>query len=84
VTTGGIESIVLACKAYRELARERGNEYPEILCGVTAHTAFDKAAEMLGMSIRHVPVDEVTKRVDVSAMKRMTTSRTAVLVGSAP
>jgi glutamate/tyrosine decarboxylase-like PLP-dependent enzyme len=40
---------------------QRGNEYPEILCGVTAHAAFDKAAEMLGMRIRHVPVDEVRK-----------------------
>lgn len=84
VTTGGTESIILACKAYRELARERGNEYPEILCAVTAHAAFDKAAEMLGMTIRHVPVDQSTMRVDVKAMRRMISSRTALLVGSAP
>jgi len=36
------------------------------------------------MSIKHVPVDEVTQRVDVAAMERMVTSQTAMLVGSAP
>ena len=68
VTTGGTESIILACKAYRDLARaERGIEVGEILAPVTAHAAFDKAADLLGMRIKHVPVDEVTKRVKVRA-----------------
>ncbi len=43
---------------------QRGNEYPEILCGVTAHAAFDKAAAMLGMTIRHVPVDKVFNTIN--------------------
>jgi len=85
VTTGGTESIILACKAYRDLIREeKGVEVPEMLVPVTAHAAFDKAAAMLGMRIRHVPVDDVTKRVDVAAMKKMISRRTAMLVGSAP
>lgn len=85
VTTGGTESIILACKAYRDLARaERGIEVGEILAPVTAHAAFDKAADLLGMRIKHVPVDEVTKRVKVEVMRRMITSSTAMLVGSAP
>ena len=33
---------------------------------------------------RHVPVDEVTKRVKVETMSRMISSRTVMLVGSAP
>ena len=33
---------------------------------------------------RHVPVDEVTKRVKVDTMARMISSRTVMLVGSAP
>jgi len=85
VTTGGTESIILACKAYRDLAREeRGVEVTEMLVPVTAHAAFDKAASMLGMRIRHIPVDDVTKRVNVQAMKGMISARTAMLVGSAP
>merc|ERR1719362_1944282 len=74
VTTGGTESIILACKAYRDKGREAGIEVGEMLVPVTAHAAFDKAAELLGMSIRHVPVDEVTKRVKVETMSRMVSS----------
>jgi len=85
VTTGGTESIILACKAYRDLARqERGVEVGEMLVPITAHAAFDKAASLLGMRIRHVPVDEVTKKVKVDSMRRMITTRTIMLVGSAP
>merc|ERR1711971_1220470 len=84
VTTGGTESIILACKAYREKGREAGIEIGEMLVPVTAHAAFDKAAELLGMRIRHVPVDEVTKRVKVETIARMISSRTVMLVGSAP
>lgn len=84
VTTGGTESILLACKAYRDMALEKGVEYPVILCPVSAHAAFDKAADILGISIKHVPLDEVTQRVDVAAMERMVSSQTAMLVGSAP
>ena len=84
VTTGGTESITLACKTFRDLAREeKGIEVGEILCCITAHAAFDKAAAMLGMRIRHVPVDPVTMRLDVAAMRSMISRRTVMLVGSA-
>jgi len=85
VTTGGTESIILACKTYRDLARDtRGVEIGEILVPVTAHAAFDKSADILGIRIRHVPVDDVTRRVDLKAMKRMINKNTIMLVGSAP
>ena len=85
VTTGGTESIILACKTFRDLARDtRGVEIGEILVPETAHAAFDKAADLLGIRIKHVPVDPVTKRVDVKAMKRRISWRTIMLVGSAP
>merc|ERR1719323_50973 len=51
VTTGGTESIILACKAYRDKGREDGIEIGEMLVPVTAHAAFDKAAELLGRMI---------------------------------
>jgi sphinganine-1-phosphate aldolase len=63
MTSGGTESIMLACRAYRERAVARGIRHPEIVCPVTAHAAFDKAADTFCMKIRHVPVDPKTKKV---------------------
>ena len=54
------------------------------MCPISAHAAFDKAADILGIGIRHVPVDPETLKVDIAAMKRAICSRTCVLVGSAP
>ncbi|CAJ0573776.1 unnamed protein product, partial [Mesorhabditis spiculigera] len=83
MTTGGTESIVLACFAYRNRAYALGNDDPVILCPITAHAAFDKAANLCGMRIQHVPVDE-NQRVDVKAMERLIGRHTCMLVGSAP
>lgn len=45
MTSGGTESLLLACKAYRDYAREKkGIKWPEIVCAVSAHAAIDKAA----------------------------------------
>jgi len=85
VTSGGTESIILAMKAYRNYAREvKGIENPVIVCPFSAHAAFDKAADILGIGIRHVRVDPETQKVDIAAMKRAICGRTCVLVGSAP
>jgi sphinganine-1-phosphate aldolase len=63
MSSGGTESIMLACRAYRERALARGIRHPEIVCPVTAHAAFDKAADFFCMKIHHVPVDPKTKKV---------------------
>ena len=48
VTSGGTESIILACKAYRDCARfEKEIREPIILAPFTVHAAFDKAAQLL-------------------------------------
>jgi len=44
MTSGGTESILLACLAYREKAKERGVKYPNMVMNNNAHAAFDKAA----------------------------------------
>ena len=85
VTSGATESLILACKAYRDYARNvAGISRPEMLVPVTAHAGWDQAAQLLDMRIRHVPVDVATSRVDVAAMKRMIGRNTAMLVGSVP
>ncbi|XP_036430201.1 sphingosine-1-phosphate lyase 1 [Colossoma macropomum] len=84
VTSGGTESILMACKAYRDLAYERGIKHPEIIAPVSVHAAFDKAAHYFGMKLIHVPLDKKTMKVDVKAMKRAISKNTAMLVCSAP
>ncbi|XP_034753532.1 sphingosine-1-phosphate lyase 1 isoform X2 [Etheostoma cragini] len=84
VTSGGTESILMACKAYRDMAYERGVKYPEILAPVSVHAAFDKAAHYFGMKLVHIPLDKKTMKVDVKAMKRAISGNTAMLVCSAP
>ncbi|XP_066549009.1 sphingosine-1-phosphate lyase 1 isoform X2 [Amia ocellicauda] len=84
VTSGGTESILMACKAYRDLARERGIKHPEILAPISVHAAFDKAAHYFGMKIIHIPLNPTTMQVDVKAMRSAISKNTAMLVCSAP
>ncbi|XP_067876512.1 sphingosine-1-phosphate lyase 1 [Heterodontus francisci] len=84
VTSGGTESILMACKAYRDLGAERGVKYPEIVAPLSAHAAFNKAAQYFGMRIVHVPLDKRTMQVDVKAMKRAISRNTVMLVCSVP
>lgn len=83
MTSGGTESIMMACKAYRDIALEKGITRPEIVAPYSVHPAFDKAAHYLGMKICHIPVDK-DGRGDVKAMRKAINKRTIVLVGSVP
>uniref|UniRef100_A0AAR5PMB4 sphinganine-1-phosphate aldolase n=2 Tax=Dendroctonus ponderosae TaxID=77166 RepID=A0AAR5PMB4_DENPD len=85
MTTGGTESIMMACKAYRDYAREaRGIRRPEMVLPATAHSGFDKAGLYLNIRLRHVPIDPTTCQVDLQAMRRAINRNTVMLVGSAP
>lgn len=84
VTSGGTESILMACKAYRDMAHERGIKHPEIIAPVSVHAAFDKAAHYFGMKLIHIPLDKKTMKVDVKAMRRAISKNTAMLVCSTP
>ncbi|RME83029.1 MAG: aminotransferase class V-fold PLP-dependent enzyme [Caldilineae bacterium] len=84
VTSGGTESILLAMRTYRDWARaEKGIRKPEIVVPVTAHVAFDKAAQYFDIRLKRIPVDE-TFRADVEAAAKAITRNTIALVGSAP
>ncbi|XP_057297866.1 sphingosine-1-phosphate lyase 1-like [Hydractinia symbiolongicarpus] len=84
MTSGGTESILMACKCYRELGRARGIQVPEIIAPYSVHPAFDKACHYFNMKLTHIPVDKKTGRADVKAMKRAISRRTILLVGSVP
>ena len=87
VTSGGTDSILHAMLAYREYAaQERGIDgstgRPNIVKPETAHPAFDKAARLLGLELRVVPVTDDTT-VDPKAMATEIDDLTIGIVGSA-
>lgn len=86
MTSGGTESILLAVKACRDHARaargdptHRGN----LVLPVTAHPAFDKAAELMDLPVRRVPV-RPDLRADPVALGAAMDADTILLVGSVP
>lgn len=84
ITSGGTESIVLALKAYRDYARSvSGITRPEVVLPVTAHAAFQKACQYFCIKFRPIPVDPVTFKADLKAMRKAINGNTILLVGSA-
>lgn len=84
MTSGGTESLLLACLAYRNRAYKIGIKNPEIVVPVSVHASFDKAGMLMNIKIKKVPLDPVTFKVDLKAMSQAITRRTCLLVGSAP
>ncbi len=82
-TSGGTESIMLACKSARDTAKARGIDRPQMVLPITAHAAFHKAAAYLGFEVVPVGVDDGF-RVRLDEAEAAITDRTALLVGSAP
>ncbi len=83
VTSGGTESILLAMRTYRDVARAtRGITEPEVVLPVTAHAAFGKAAQYFGLRLVKVPVG-ADMRADVPAVRSALTERTVAVAGSA-
>jgi sphinganine-1-phosphate aldolase len=84
-TSGGTESILMACLSARQRAYvERGVTEPEMILPDTAHTAFRKAGEYFGIKIHLVSCPAPAYQVDVRAVSRLVNSNTVLLVGSAP
>jgi glutamate/tyrosine decarboxylase-like PLP-dependent enzyme len=88
VTSGGTESCIVAVLAARQDWRRRGGQgRPVLVMPVTAHPAFAKAAHLLGLDLRVVPVDPSTMRVraaDVEAALDEAGDAAALVVVSAP
>jgi glutamate/tyrosine decarboxylase-like PLP-dependent enzyme len=84
MTSGGTESILMALKTARDWARaEKGIAEPEVILPVTAHPAFDKACQYLGMKRVPIPIG-ADYRADVEAARAAVNPNTALIVGSAP
>lgn len=84
-TSGGTESILMACLSARNKAKaERRVTYPEMILPSTAHAAFHKAGQYFGIKIHlvHCPGPEYT--VPTNRVRRLINPNTILLVGSAP
>jgi sphinganine-1-phosphate aldolase len=85
LTSGGTESLLMAVKTARDWARHHRPEVrrPNMVLPLSAHPAFDKAADYFGVKAIHVP-SRADWRADPEAMRRAITAETILMVGSAP
>ncbi|KAF8893553.1 PLP-dependent transferase [Infundibulicybe gibba] len=84
MTSGGTESIIMAVKTYRDWARDtKGVTEPEIVVPASIHAAFDKGAAYLKIKVHTIPVDRVTRKVDLKRVKRAINANTIMIAGSA-
>ncbi|XP_050429261.1 sphingosine-1-phosphate lyase isoform X2 [Adelges cooleyi] len=85
MTSGGTESIIMACKAYRDYGKnERGIKNGVILAPKSVHPAFDKAASYFAIRINHIDLDPENLTVNLKKMENAITKNTILLVGSFP
>ena len=82
VTSGGTESILLAVLAARQGSPATAD--PSMVIPTSAHAAFHKAAEFLGVRAVLVDVDPDTLRADPAAMAAAIDDTTVLVVASAP
>ncbi len=85
MTSGGTESILMAIKTARDMARARRPDLtePEMILPITAHPAWEKGAHYFNVKPVHIPVTEEF-RADVDAARAAITDNTVLIVGSAP
>ncbi|RFU31959.1 hypothetical protein B7463_g4384, partial [Scytalidium lignicola] len=84
-TSGGTESILMACLSARQKAHaERRVTEPEMILPETAHTAFRKAGMYFGIKIHMVACPAPSYQVHIPSVARLINSNTILLVGSAP
>lgn len=84
-TSGGTESILMACLSARNKARtERRVVHPEMIIPSTAHAAFHKASQYFSIKLHIVYCPEPTYTVPINRVRKLINPNTILLVGSAP
>lgn len=79
MVSGGTEANIIAIHLAKKVA---GNKIinPEIVVPDSAHYSFDKAADLLGVTVRRVPLDTDYK-LDFEMYKELINEKTVALVG---
>ena len=89
-TSGGTESILLACKTYRDIAVERGINKPEIIVASNAHAAYWKASHYFNIKIVELDsyFDDIKEMINTkklkSKMDKVINNNTIAIITSAP
>jgi len=84
-TSGGTESILMACLSARNKAKaERRVTAPEMIIPSTAHAAFHKAGQYFGIKVHLVYCPKPAYTVPIAKVRRLINPNTILLVGSAP
>jgi len=69
LASGGTESILLAIYSYKEDAKARGIDDPEIIASITAHPAIDKACHYFGIRLLKLLPDRKSLKLTASIVK---------------
>lgn len=78
MTSCGTESLLLTMKTYREY-RGKG----DIIMCTSGHPGINKGCSYVGLNIIQIPMDE-NKRMSIPHLKKVISSKTVVVVCSAP
>ena len=82
-TSGGTESILLACKTYRDYFKDKGVDNPEIIASSTVHCAFNKACKYF--NIKLILINSLENgQYDLKMLKKKINKNTILIVGSTP
>jgi len=82
-TSGGTESILLACKTYRDMASDQGITEPEIIVSTTAHCAFNKACKYFKIKLIEIPCLH-NGLYDLKKLEESINKNTILVVASTP
>lgn len=85
MTTGGTESIIMAVRTARDHARQtKGKDFRgTLVLPDSAHPAFEKAAALMDLRVRRVPLADDFS-ADPEATEKAIDEDTMLIVGSAP
>ena len=67
-SSGGTESILLACKTYRDIGFSKGIKNPEIIIANSAHAAFNKACQYFKIKLNIIGVSKNTGKLDINEL----------------
>lgn len=82
-TNGGTESILLACKTYRDWGYARGIQKPNMIVSSSVHCAFHKAAKYFQIELITISALEDGK-FDLVELEKKINDNTVLVVASAP
>jgi glutamate/tyrosine decarboxylase-like PLP-dependent enzyme len=83
MTSGGTDSILMAVKSARDMARAKGQTGRlNLVAPKSAHPAFDKAAMLMELEVRRTPLRDYL--ADPAAIGDAADAQTIMIVGSAP